>query len=81
MKKDIHIFVGNCESCQMNKGEIVKTLRPFHPLPILTITWIEISMDFIVGPQKGGNKLTIMVVNHFLAKFTHLCSLQHPFTP
>jgi hypothetical protein len=42
--------------------------------------WHDISMDFIVGLPKLGNKLMIMVVFDYLSKYSHLCALQHPFT-
>jgi IS30 family transposase len=42
--------------------------------------WGDISMDFIVGLPKSGNKSVIMVVVDRLSKYAHLCSLQHPFT-
>jgi hypothetical protein len=41
---------------------------------------MDISMDFIVGLPKLGNKSVIMVVVDHLSKYAHLCSLQHPFT-
>jgi hypothetical protein len=42
--------------------------------------WQDISMDFIVGLPKSGNKLVIMVVVDHLSKYAHFCALQHPFT-
>jgi hypothetical protein len=42
--------------------------------------WRDISMDFIVGLPKSGNKSVIMVVVDHLSKYAHLCALQHPFT-
>jgi hypothetical protein len=41
--------------------------------------WDDISMDFIVGLPKSGNKSVIMVVVDFLSKYAHFCALQHPF--
>jgi IS30 family transposase len=39
-----------------------------------------ISMEFIIGLPKSGNKSVIMVVVDRLSKYAHLCALQHPFT-
>jgi hypothetical protein len=80
MKQDIHNFVTECDVCQCNKGEIVKTLGTLQPLPIPPAIWKDISMDFITGLPKSGNKLVIMVVVDRLSKYAHFCALQHPFT-
>ena len=56
MKKDILTFVVECDICQRNKGETVKTLRALQPLPIPATLWTYISMDLIVGLPKAGNK-------------------------
>jgi hypothetical protein len=65
---------------QHNKGEKVKSLGTLQPLPIPPAIWQDISMNFIAGLPKSGNKLVIMVVFDCLSKYAHLCSLQHPFT-
>jgi hypothetical protein len=80
MKHDIHNFVAESEVFQRNKGEKIKYLSTLQPLPIPPAIWKDISMDFITGLPKSGNKLVIMVVVDFLSKYAHLCALQHPFT-
>jgi hypothetical protein len=80
MKQDVHTFVVECEVCQHNKGEIVKDLSTLQPLLIPPAIWKDISMDFIVGLSKSGNKSIIMVVVDRLSKYAHFCCLQHPFT-
>jgi hypothetical protein len=72
--------VVECDVCQCNKGETVKSLGTLQPLLIPPIIWQDISMDFIVGLPKSGNKSVIMVVVYRLSKYAHLCALQHPFT-
>jgi hypothetical protein len=52
MKQDIHNFVVECEVCQCNKGEIVKSLGTLQPLMIPPAIWKDISMDFITGLPK-----------------------------
>jgi hypothetical protein len=79
MKHDVHIFMVECDVFQRNKGETIKypsTLQP-HPIP-LTI-WRDISMDFIVGLPKSGNKLVIMVVVDRISKYANFYALKHPF--
>jgi len=56
MKNDIKDFVATCETCQRNKGDIVKTLQELQPLEIPTYIWVDITVDFIVGlPMVGKN--------------------------
>ena len=81
MKKDILTFVAECDVCQCHKGEIVNTPGTLQPLPIPASIWTEVSMDFITGLPKSGNKSVIMVVVDRLSKYAHFCALPHPFTP
>jgi hypothetical protein len=80
MKHDIHNFVSKCDVYQRNKGEIVKLLGTLQPLPIPLAIWTDISMDFVTGLPKSGNKSVIMVVVDRLSKYAHFYALQHPFT-
>jgi hypothetical protein len=79
MKQDIRNFVAECEVCQRNKGETVKYLGTLQPLLIPPTIWKDISMDFITGLPKSGNKSVIMVVVDHLSKYAHFCALPHPF--
>ena len=80
MKQDIRNSVAKYDVCQCNKGEIVKSLGTLQPLSIPPAIWKDISMEFIIGLPKSGNKSVIMVVMDFLSKYAHFCALQHPFT-
>jgi hypothetical protein len=80
MKQDICNFVAECEVCQRNKGETVKSLGTLQPLPIPPAIWKDISMEFITDLPKSGNKSVIMVVVDRLSKYAHFYALQHPFT-
>jgi hypothetical protein len=79
-KQDIHNFVSECDVCQRSKGETVKSLGTLQPLPVPPAIWWDISMDFIVGLPKLGNKSVIMVVVDHISKYDLFCSLQKPFT-
>jgi hypothetical protein len=72
--------VAEFDVCQCNKRKIVKVEGSLQPLPISPAIWRDISMDFIVGLPKSGNKSDIMVAINHISKYAHLCSLQHPFT-
>jgi hypothetical protein len=58
----------------------VNILEESQPLLNPTHICTDISMDFIVGLIKMGNKLVFMVVVDYLSRATHFCSLAHPFT-
>jgi len=79
MKQDIRNFVAECEVCQHNKGETIKSLGTLQPLLIPPTIWKDISMDFITGLPKSGNKSVIMVVVDCLSMYAHFCTLKHPF--
>jgi hypothetical protein len=76
MKKDVRNFVAECNVCQHNKGKTIKPLGTLQPLPIPPAIWRDISMNFIVGLPKSGNKSVIMVVVDRLSKYAHFCALQ-----
>ena len=71
MKKDIYTFVVEYDSFQRHKMETVEPLGELQPLPIPTAAWTDISMDFIVGLPKSGNKSIIMIVVDCLSKYAH----------
>jgi hypothetical protein len=80
MKQDVRSFVAECDVCQCNKGETVKSPGTLQPLPIPPAIWRDISIDFILGLPKSDNKSIIMVVVDCHSKYAHFCALQHPFT-
>jgi hypothetical protein len=80
MKQYIHNFVFECDVCQCNKGETIKSLDTLQLLPIPLSIWSDISINFITGLPKYRNKSFIMVVVYSLSKYSHFCALQHPLT-
>jgi hypothetical protein len=80
MKHDVHNFVVECDVCQHNKGETIKSPSTLQLISIPPAICWDISMDFIVGLPKSSNKSVIMVVVDHLSKYVHLSSLQQPFT-
>ena len=78
MKHDIRKFVTECEVCQCNKGEIVKSPGTLQPLLIPPTIWKDISMDFITSLHKSGNKSVIMVMVDRFSKYAHFCALLSP---
>ena len=80
MKKDIYTFIFQCDIYQRDKGELIRPPGTLPPLPITAFIWTEISMDFIMGFSKAGNKSVIMVVVDRLSKYTHFCAPLAQFT-
>jgi hypothetical protein len=64
--------VAKCEICQCNKGKNFKYPGTLQLISIPPAIWQDISMDFIVGLPKSGNKLVIMVVIDRLSKYSHI---------
>jgi hypothetical protein len=79
MKHDVFKFVVECDVCQHNEGETIKSPGTLQPFPIPHVIWWDIPVDFIVGLPKSGNKSIIVVVVDILSKYAHFCALQHPF--
>ena len=79
MKHEIRNFFTECDLCQCNKGETVKSRGTLQAIPIPPAIWKDISVDFITGLPKSENKSVIMVVVDLLSKYAHFCSLQNPF--
>jgi hypothetical protein len=83
MKQDIHNFVVECDMCQCNKGEIVKSLGTLQALPIPPTIWKDIYMDFITMLPKLGNKSSswwlLIVFPSTLISVPFNTHLEHPW--
>jgi hypothetical protein len=79
LKTDVQRFVAECLVFQQNKVETIKTPGLLQPLSIPSQCWEEVSMDFITRLPKSEGKSVIMVIVDRLTKYTHFCSLSHPF--
>ena len=80
MKSDVKNFVACCSICQQAKPNRSKYPGLLQPLPVPTLAWQIISMDFIDGLPKSQGKSCVMVVVDKFTKYSHFLALAHPFT-
>lgn len=69
-----------CAVCQRNKSEHTPYPGLLQPIPIPEMVWTHISMDFIEGLPRSGDKEAILVVVDRFTKYSHFIALSHPFT-
>ncbi|KAI9157303.1 hypothetical protein LWI28_020195 [Acer negundo] len=79
LNKDVTTLVSNCLICQQCISEHVKTLGLLQPLPVPSIPWIDIALNFIEGlPNSSGKDIILVVINKY-TKYGHFLPLAHPF--
>jgi len=71
MSKDVQDVLGRCVTCQVAKSHLLSQGLNM-PLPISTLHWVEVRMDFIlVLPKTQRNKASIFVVVDKFSKIAH----------
>ena len=65
-RRDVERFMAHCTTCQKAKSR----MNPhglYMPLPIPSIPWADISMDFVLGlpKTKRGRDIIFVVVDRF----------------
>lgn len=70
----------SCSPCQRNKTDHLHLAGLLQPLPIPSMVWADISMDFIDRlPKVGGKSVVLTVVDRF-SKYSHFIALGHPYS-
>ncbi|KAH9775894.1 hypothetical protein KPL71_006537 [Citrus sinensis] len=80
MRMDVERFVAECLVCQQTKYSTQAPAGPLQPLPIPTLVWDELTMDFITGLLVSRGFTVILVVVDRLTKSAHFGSLLTQFT-
>jgi hypothetical protein len=57
MKREIALYVVECDVCQRVKAKHLKPAGTLQPLPTPSWKWENIGMDFINGLQKGYSRV------------------------
>jgi hypothetical protein len=79
MKIEIARYVVKCDTCRRVKAIHMKTAGPLHSLPVPTLKWEDISMDFIVGLRRTAKGFdSIWVIVDRLTKIAHFYQSRHP---
>jgi hypothetical protein len=79
-KKLVQDFVRDCAVCQRNKTSHLQSSGLLQPLPVLTLIWADLAMDFIEVLPRINNKTVILIVVDRLPKAAHFIPLGHPYT-
>jgi len=79
MREDVRRYVAACTVCQTTKYSTQPPAGLLQPLPIPSMVWDQVTMDFIVGLPPSRGYTAIMVVVDRLTKYTHLGPLPTGF--
>ena len=71
MDKDVQDILKRCATCQVAKSHSLPQ-GLYTPLPVPTLPWVDVSMDFVLGlPKTQRNKDSIFVVVDRFSKMAH----------
>ena len=80
MRRLVQDFVRACATCQRYKSEHLHPAGLLMPLPIPTVVWADIGLDFVEAlPRVNGKSVILSVVDRF-SKYCHFIALAHPYT-
>jgi hypothetical protein len=80
MRRFVQDFVRACITCQRYKLEHLNPVGLLMPLPIPTVVWADIGLDFIEAlPRVNGKSVILSVIDRF-SKYCHFIARAHPYT-
>jgi len=80
MRRLVQDFVRACATCQRYKSEHLHPAGLLQPLPVPSIVWADIGIDFVEAlPRVHGRTVILSVVDRF-SKYALFIPLAHPYT-
>lgn len=80
MRTIIQDFVRTCATCQCNKAEHLHPSGLLLPLPVPSVGWSDIGLDFVEALPMVRGKSVILTVVDRLSKYAHFVPLAHPYS-
>jgi hypothetical protein len=80
IRRVVQDFVKACATCQRYKSEHLHPAGLLQPLPVPSIVWADISIDFVEALPKVQGKTVILSVVDRSSKYAHFIPLAHPYT-
>ncbi|CAJ0934476.1 unnamed protein product [Ranitomeya imitator] len=75
LRQDVTNFIASCPSCAKNKVPRQLPSGLLHPLPVPSVPWSHIAMDFITDLPCSSNCSVILVVVDRFSKMSHFIAL------
>jgi hypothetical protein len=74
MKRDVERVCARCVTCQQAKSRVLQH-GLYTPLPVPSASWVDISMNFVLGlPRSQKGRDSIFVVVDRFSKMAHFIS-------
>jgi len=73
-------YVRACATCQRHKSEHLHLAGLLLPLPVPTMVWSDVGLDFIEALPRIGGKSVILTVMDRFSKYCHFIPLAHPYS-
>jgi len=80
MRRQVQDFVRACATCQRYKSEHLHPAGLLQPLPVPSIVWADIGIDFVEALPRVHSKTVILSVVDRFSKYGHFIPLAHPYT-
>lgn len=79
-KTNVYQFVKSCQICLQAKPDRSAYPGKLQSLPVPSKAWEIISLDFVEGLPRSGNKNCILVIMDKFMRYGHFIPLAHPYS-